>query len=93
MIITDGLHLVGTDEKELHAFAKKIGLKREWFQDKHRIPHYDIFTRLKIPSKFSQKLHYRARVNGAIYMTSRQLIETYRNSLKNRSKQAPQENI
>lgn len=27
--------------EELHAFAQKIGLKREWFQD-GRIPHYDL---------------------------------------------------
>jgi len=27
--------------EELHAFAKKLGLKREWFQDK-KVPHYDI---------------------------------------------------
>lgn len=34
-LTTDG------DVEELHAFAKLIGLKREWFQDgKH--PHYDI---------------------------------------------------
>ena len=26
---------------ELHAFAERIGMKREWFQDK-RIPHYDL---------------------------------------------------
>lgn len=30
-----------TSVEELHEFAKKIGLKRSWFQDR-RIPHYDI---------------------------------------------------
>lgn len=34
-------HLLGTDLDELHEFATRIGLKREWFQDK-RIPHYDV---------------------------------------------------
>jgi hypothetical protein len=29
------------DLNELHAFAKRIGLKREWFQD-HELPHYDL---------------------------------------------------
>lgn len=27
---------------ELHAFAAKIGLKREWFQPHQRHPHYDL---------------------------------------------------
>ena len=35
-------HLVADDLEELHSFAAKTGLKREWFQN-HRIqPHYDI---------------------------------------------------
>jgi len=35
-------HMVSdTSLEELHAFAKKLGLKREWFQDK-KVPHYDI---------------------------------------------------
>lgn len=32
--------------EELHAFAAKIGLKRSWFQDRPRFPHYDL-----VPSK------------------------------------------
>jgi hypothetical protein len=34
-------HLFADDLDELHAFAKSIGIKREWFQDK-RLPHYDL---------------------------------------------------
>jgi hypothetical protein len=35
-------HLVADDLQELHDFATKLGLKREWFQN-HRIqPHYDL---------------------------------------------------
>lgn len=37
----DGGHLFGTDLNELHAFAKSLGLKREWFQD-DQFPHYDL---------------------------------------------------
>lgn len=36
-------HLLGPGgEDALHAAAKRIGLKREWFQPKS-IPHYDLF--------------------------------------------------
>ena len=35
-------HLFGTDLEELHLFAKGIGLRKEWFQDKPGFPHYDI---------------------------------------------------
>jgi len=31
-----------SDTQELHDFALKLGLKREWFQDKKKFPHYDI---------------------------------------------------
>lgn len=38
---TGGGHLLCTDLEELHAIADKIGLRREWFQDK-TFPHYDV---------------------------------------------------
>lgn len=53
------------DLEELHNFAKKIGLKRSWFQNKKRFPHYDI-----VPSK--RKL---ALDNGAVEMP---LIEWFK---------------
>ncbi|MBU2249467.1 MAG: DUF4031 domain-containing protein [Gammaproteobacteria bacterium] len=44
MILTDGIHLATTGTiEELHNFATKIGLKKEWFQN-HRRPHYDLTT-------------------------------------------------
>lgn len=30
------------DLTELHAFAKRIGLKRSWFQGQASVPHYDL---------------------------------------------------
>ncbi|KAF1702868.1 DUF4031 domain-containing protein [Pseudoxanthomonas kaohsiungensis] len=30
------------DLAELHAMAERIGLKRAWFQNKGRAPHYDL---------------------------------------------------
>jgi len=45
MIITDGIHLTSTEsEEELHAFASKIGLKKEWYQCHPDHPHYDLTT-------------------------------------------------
>lgn len=35
-------HLTADTLDELHAFARKLGLKREWFQDHPRHPHYDL---------------------------------------------------
>ncbi len=34
-------HLIGTDEKELIEFGRKIGLKKEWLQRKTLL-HFDI---------------------------------------------------
>ena len=34
-------HMCADTVEELHEFAAKLGLKREWFQDK-RVPHYDV---------------------------------------------------
>jgi hypothetical protein len=38
-------HLTADSDEELHAFAARLGLRREWFQDHHRDParhHYDV---------------------------------------------------
>jgi hypothetical protein len=35
-------HLIADDLTELHSFAAKLGLKREWFQAHKIQPHYDI---------------------------------------------------
>lgn len=34
-------HLFADNETELHIFARKIGMRRAWFQNK-RTPHYDL---------------------------------------------------
>lgn len=38
-------HLFTDTEEELHDFAKKIGMKRGWFQRHKRFPHYDLVPR------------------------------------------------
>lgn len=35
-------HLVADSLDELHFFAKKMGLKRAWFQETASYPHYDV---------------------------------------------------
>lgn len=35
-------HLTATSVEELHAFADRLGLRREWFQDHRLAPHYDL---------------------------------------------------
>lgn len=35
-------HLFADDVEELHSFAKRMGLKRSWFQNDERLPHYDV---------------------------------------------------
>ena len=35
-------HMYADTLDELHALAKSIGLKRAWFQDKDKLPHYDL---------------------------------------------------
>lgn len=35
-------HLFADDLAELHRFAARIGLQRRWFQNKERLPHYDL---------------------------------------------------
>jgi hypothetical protein len=42
--VTPSCHMF-TDEidlSELHAIAARIGMRREWFQDKAAAPHYDL---------------------------------------------------
>ena len=68
MVYTDGVHLIADTVHELHVFARRLGLKREWFQDKAKIQHYDLL---------GGKLH-KALQLGARFVTSRNLVETYR---------------
>jgi hypothetical protein len=37
-----GAHMLATDLDELHALARRIGLRRAWFQGQSTFPHYDL---------------------------------------------------
>lgn len=63
MIITDGKHLSSDlSLKELHVFAYNMGLKREWFQEHKKYPHYDLTTKNALKraiDKGAKKIHGR----------------------------------
>ena len=40
-------HLVADSAQELHAFARRLGLRRAWFQSESHYPHYDVTTSMQ----------------------------------------------
>ena len=47
MIYYDGTHLVADSLAELHSFAEEVGIKRCWFQNHKKHPHYDCINKNK----------------------------------------------
>jgi hypothetical protein len=41
-------HMWADSEQELHEMAKKIGLKKSWFQNHEKLPHYDLTPRRRL---------------------------------------------
>lgn len=39
---TQACHLFADSLPELHRAARRLGLRREWFQPRTRLPHYDL---------------------------------------------------
>jgi len=74
MVIFDKIGHMISDEswEELHQFAHKIGLKREWFQEKEDLSHYDLTT---------QRMKVRAVHFGARLVTPREIVKAL-NKLK-----------
>lgn len=64
-------HMWADDVDDLHAMAAKIGMRRDWFQDKHPMMlHYDL-------SQTRRKL---AIANGAVEMSFIQWLRNKRQS-------------
>lgn len=61
---TTSCHLYADTVEELHAFAKRIGMKREWFQDHWSTAHYDL----------TEPRRKRAVELGAIEHTIREMV-------------------
>lgn len=55
-------HLTADSVEELHAFAEKIGLRREWFQARSSTPHYDL----------SPARRQAALLAGAVFVSARE---------------------
>jgi hypothetical protein len=61
-------HMRADSAEELHAMARKLGLKRDWFQGHNpRYPHYDLTTKRALE---------RAREAGAIEIPVRAMVST-----------------
>lgn len=62
-------HLVADTTMELHAFARRLGLRSEWYQlSQGKIPHYDLTA-----AKRKQAL-----ILGASEISGRELIQMFR---------------
>jgi hypothetical protein len=57
-------HMWADSVEELHAFARRLGLRREWFQNKPSLPHYDV----------TKTVRARALKLGAVEATRSQLV-------------------
>jgi len=61
----ESCHLFADSIEELHAFASRIGLRRSWFQNSSKLPHYDLTRARRI----------RAVKNGAIEVSNKFLVD------------------
>lgn len=52
----EACHLFADTTEELHAFALRLGMRRSWFQDDPRLPHYDL-----TPRRRRKALYYGAK--------------------------------
>jgi hypothetical protein len=57
-------HLVADTDEELHAFVARLGMRREWFQDKPGRPHHAHYD-------LPERARAEAVANGAVEVTWR----------------------
>jgi len=63
-------HMVSNNLDELHTMADRIGLRREWFQNHPRHPHYDL-------RPYSRSL---AVLHGAVEVSSEEIVQILKKS-------------
>lgn len=67
MIYTDGVHIISDRSlRELHAFARKAGIKRCWYHASRNHPHYDK------PKRYPKE---RLQEHGAVMARTRTLVK------------------
>ena len=65
-------HLVADTDEELHAFAERLGMRREWFQGRTGRPHHAHYD---VP----ERARAEALAHGAVEVTWRDLGRMLRN--------------
>ena len=65
----DSCHLFGDDEADPHGFARRIGLKRAWFQA-GRKPHYDLTRSMRAKAVRAGAVEY-SREQAVAFWRSR----------------------
>ena len=68
-------HLFSSNDNlhELHEFAKKLGLRKAWFQNSPSLPHYDLTANKRL----------QAIKNGATQVSHKYLVEIIRERRRN----------
>ena len=66
-------HLMADTEEELHAFAKRLRLKREWFQ-KSSSPHYDLTPAKRVEALALGAVEVSAKEQAKVRLIARGLM-------------------
>jgi hypothetical protein len=66
-------HMIADTKEELHAFAKMIGLKREWYQEKGELSHYDLTN---------ERMRLKAARCGAVKVSPKEIVRKLKNQVK-----------
>lgn len=74
MVYTDSAgNLIADTSDELHTFAARLGLRRSWFQNHPKHPHYDLTT---------ERMRKKAVKFGALLVDRRKIVEIIKQNLK-----------
>ena len=61
--------------EELHAFARRIGLRRSWFQDHKLLPHYDLTVSKRAEAVTAGAIEVEAREYAMVRRARRKAAE------------------
>lgn len=67
-------HLTADTTEELHEFAKRIGMRREWFQAQSSTPHYDLTPAKRAAALLAGAVFVSAREQAAKRLKARGLL-------------------